>query len=115
MLLRLNWVYFFNWMRLIGWFVSLISPGKAIKEIEDEKKLWQDVNFKKHMRKWKLRFLIVPIVFAIIFLLLSISTKQLLASYFGGLFAVVVAYGIVSKYEMTERKTLKGQGDGSVC
>ena len=103
MLLFLNWVYFFDWMRLIGWLASLMSPDKTVKEIEDERKLRQDVRLKKHLRKWKLRFLIVPISFTAIYSVLSILTEQLLLAYLGSLIAAVIAYGVVSKYETTER------------
>ena len=118
MLLFLNWVYFFDWLQVVGWIVFRISPKKVVKEIENERTLRQCITFKRHLRKWKVRFLIVPISFSVVFLTFSALTDKLLASYFGGMVFVLIAYGIISKHETAERKsiinTIEKMGDGSL-
>ncbi len=106
LLLCLNWIYFFNWLGLIGWIVSVIAPTKKVKEIEDERLFRKTKVFKKHQRKWKLRFFIAPVSFAVIYLVLSYITKHIIVSYFGSMFIIIAVYRMLVKYETKERKEL---------
>ena len=106
MLLFINWVYFFDWMQLIGGIAHLLYPNKVIKEIEDARILRKNDALKKHLRKWKVRFLLVPISFTVVFWAFSALTAKVLISYFLGLIFVVVAYGVMSKREAAERENV---------
>ena len=106
LLLCLNWIYFFNWLGLIGWIVSVITPTKKVKEIEDERLFRKTKEFKKHQRKWKFCFLIAPVSFAVIYLVLSYITKRIIVSYFGSMFIIIAVYGMLVKYEAKERKKI---------
>ena len=106
MLLVLNWIYFFDWMLLIGGIVALIAPARKIKEVEDAHKLQKNKDMISHKRKWKLRFLLMPVAFAVVYLLLSFLTQQLLIAFFVGLVVVVTGYGVLLKWETKERETV---------
>lgn len=107
MLLFLNWVYFFDWYKLIGGILALMAPKRKIKEIEDEKLLRKSEVFKKHLHKWKLRFLCTPVVFSSVFIILYVLTKHALISYLSGLVVITAIYHMLAKREAEERKNIE--------
>ena len=106
MLLFLNWVYFFNWYQLIGWIVSLLNPKLTVKEIEDERNKRRSESYKKYLQKWRIRFLLVVVAFSLVYLMICFLTQGLLAAYFSGLLAALIAYGILAKKESKARERL---------
>lgn len=102
----INWVYFFDCNKLIGKLLRLMAPNKVFKEIEDERILREKKEFKAHQRKWKIRFLIVPVIYAVSYLVFALVTHQIILAFFFGVIVALVAYEILGRKETRERKKI---------
>lgn len=103
----LNWIYFFDWTNLIGKLVKVFAPQKEIKEIEKNLQLRESETYRVHIKKWKKKFLLSPLLFALVFLLTAVIFDNLLVSYFSSLITVgIVVYGFLVNKEMKEKKKI---------
>lgn len=107
MFLALNWIYFFDWVGLIGKLVKIIAPQKKVREIELNQKLREHEKFKMHIKKWKKIFLIHPVSFTMVFLILIFAIRKMLIAYFCGLIVILIEYGILCNKEKNEREKIK--------
>ena len=87
----INWIYFFDWTGMLGWIYRRIAPDKPLKEFEDNRKLRKSKAYKGHLRKWKLIFLLVPALFAAVYLLFAFITKKSMGAFLCALLAVLFA------------------------
>jgi uncharacterized membrane protein len=83
-----------------------MAPNKVIKEIEDERILREKKEFKAHQRKWKIRFLIVPVIYAVSYLVFALVTHQIILAFFFGVIVALVAYEKLGRKEEKERKKI---------
>lgn len=104
--LTLNWVYFYDWMRFIGFFLKIIAPNVTNKDIEKEKFIRNHPHFKAHQRKWKKKFLIVPFIFDVVFAVLTFLLNNLLAAFFLGAIAATFFYNALCKKEKREQTAI---------
>lgn len=102
MLLALNAVYFFDWMGLLRGLLALIAPGKTFQEVEADRNMRKTARYKAHRRRWRLRFLLVPAVFAVCDVAISFAARQLLIGWFGSLVVSVIVYEALSRREKKE-------------
>lgn len=101
--IALNWVYFHDWMRFVGFFLKIIAPNKPNQQIEKEKFIRSHPIFKNHQRKWKKKFLTTPLVFDVVFAVLSFFLKNLLTAFFFGAIAATFLYSALEKREKCEQ------------
>lgn len=127
MLLATNFIYFCDWILFIGGFVSSMAPKREFEEIERNRKIHKNSIYRKHLWKWNIRFLIVPIVYSASLFILSLLINQAVFAFFGAMFAVLIAYSILIKHENKEKQKVlqsikeagksrdkgEGLGDGS--
>ena len=102
----LNWVYFHDWMRFVGFFLKIIAPDQTYNQIEKEKTIRRHPLFKNHQKKWKKNFLIVPLAFDVVFVVLSFLLKNLLAAFFLGAIVATFLYGTLEKKEKCEQTNI---------
>ena len=93
-------------MRVIAFFVKLIAPDKKDEGIEKEKILRKHPFFKAHLKKWKKKYLIAPLMFILPFLVASFLIPELVLAYFISLFAWVILQSFLDRREKTERQTV---------
>lgn len=107
MCLGLNWIYFADWMGFLRTLAHLMYPKKVIKEFEDERNLRQTKDFKAHQRKWKMRFLIVPVIYAVSYLVFALVTHQIILAFFFGVIVALVSYEKLGHKEKKEREEIR--------
>lgn len=106
MTFTLNWIYFFDWLGLLGKLLHIIAPSKKDKEIEENQQRRKGERYKNHQRKWKAIFLLAPATFSTVFLIASFIARSPLAAYFCGLIVTVIEYGVLSTMEEKRRNEL---------
>lgn len=103
-ILILNWIYFFNWIGLIGKLVYLINPEYTGKEFEENRRITKHKEYRKHQRKWNLIFLCVPFTFSVLFLICAVLIKKAVLAYFLTFLVIIVCYFFLTKHENKARK-----------
>lgn len=107
MTLAINWIYFFNWIGLIGKLVHLMNPKNTNKEIEENSKIVKQKAYITHQRKWKLIFLVIPFAFSCLLIVWVLLIKDFVVSYFLTFAIIIALYCILSKNERRERRERK--------
>jgi len=100
----LNFTYFFDWLNLIGIIVKIINPNKQIPEIENNNKIRNDPRYKTHRKKWIKIFFVLPIIYFLVTLTVTLIFKNTFFAFFIGVIVTAVTYSFFIKKETNERK-----------
>ena len=90
----------------MSWKLSTIYLDTAYKE---KKKLKEPKAYRAHKRKWRLIFLMIPLIYAGVYTLLAFITQNQLLAFLVGIIVTLICANIFGIKERKDRKVLEKQ------
>lgn len=101
--IALAYIFFVDFLKLLLKFPFLNEP----KGYNDYKKLRESDKYKHHKKKWRRIFILLSIVYATSYIIISIVFQNILFGFFAAVIALTISYGIASGKESKERKEIQ--------